>query len=101
MEALTPEEERLARIVEASLRGEDIRRIMITKAPHSVRGLMAYADVRLEDLLKTLVELKFCEDFESGALDHLPDFDKKQNIAERCLGGLKYALQYYKNNWRT
>lgn len=51
---LTSEEERLARIVEAAMLGEDVRRIIITKAPRSVRGLMAYADIRLEDLLKTL-----------------------------------------------
>ena len=100
MGALTSAEERMARIVEATMLGEDPRRIIISKAPISVRGLMAYADVRLEDLLKTLVEMEFCEDFEAGDLDHLPDFDKKQNVAERCLEGLKYAQQYYKNKGR-
>lgn len=100
MGSLTPTEERMARIVEATLLGEDVRRVIISKAPHSVRGLMSYADIRLEDLLKTLVEMEFCEDFEPGDLDHLPSFDKKQNIAERCLEGLRYAQQYYKNKGR-
>lgn len=97
---LTPEEERLVRIVEGKMCGENIQRILIKKAPRTVRGLLDYADFRLEDLLKTLMDMEFCEDIDRTWLSCVTPQDVKKHLAERCLEGLHAADQYYRNKPR-
>jgi len=80
--------------------GEDPTRIFISRSPRTVKGLMAFTQDRLEDLLKTLMDMDFTEDVDRVMFLHLPDTDQKVHLAERCLEGLRAADQYYKNKGR-
>ena len=100
MGALTPTEERQARIIEATLRGEDPIRTLVKNTPRRMAGLMQYKEDRLEQLLQTLLEAGRCEDVDREMFRHLTYEDRRRHLAERCIEGLRAADQYYKNKGR-
>ena len=89
------EEHQIAKRIEGMMLGQDPRRIILDKAPNTVEGWLKYTTDRIEQGLRMLVELEFIEDPEWAMFDRVPDEDRRQHLARRCIEGLRNYDKHY------
>lgn len=90
------EDEKLANIFIAKVRGQKTERILCDTAPITVPELMKYTRERLEQLLLVLVDLEFAPPLDMSKYNHIPFDDQRQHIAEACLDGLRTYDAHYR-----
>ncbi len=85
----------------AKLRNQKDDRIILDQAPGNVLGILKFSTPRIEQLLLMLLDQGFIKELPNPEMfKSVPEEDKRQHLAERCIEGLRKFDEYHKSYHR-